>query len=89
MTADEVLGALREAGAEPGEPVFRDQAMEYGRWIGQSKPSPEVAAEVTAAIEAEADGTGPGTGLRAARTADGGLTVTQRWMCVVAQVARV
>jgi SAM-dependent methyltransferase len=86
MAAEEVTGALRAAGAAPREPVFRDQAMEYDRWLGQSKPSVEAAAEVTEAIESEADGTGPATGLRAARTDDGGLTVTQRWMLVVADV---
>ena len=86
LSADAVIAALEAAGTTPGEPIFRDQAMEYGRWIGQSKPSAEAAAEVTAAIEAEADGSGAATGLRAARTDDGGLTVMQRWMCVVARI---
>jgi ubiquinone/menaquinone biosynthesis C-methylase UbiE len=77
---EEELRALVAAHASGPERIAtRELAEPVETWLEQSRTPDEDRERIRAALSAEADGGAP-TGLRAARTADGALTITHRFV---------
>lgn len=81
LTAEQLRATLGKAGLEIDSLTERDQPIPFERWLEQSAPPEEVAAQLRADLEAELSGGAP-TGMRALREGDE-LRFTQRWAIVV------
>ncbi len=77
LTAEELRAAMEGAGLEIGRFVERDQPLPLERWLTQTEPPDEVAAQLRTDLETELSG-GPTTGMRPQHR-DGELHFTQRW----------
>ena len=77
LTAEELRTTMEGAGLEIGHFVERDQPLPLERWLAQTHPPDQVAAQLRAELEAELSGGTP-TGMRPQRR-DGELHFTQRW----------
>ena len=84
LTADGLEAALTAAGLRVEGRDAVDRTLEAEPWLERAHTAPDAAAEVRAALDAEAGGA-PRTGLRAARGDDGVLRVGQRWLRLVAR----
>ena len=84
LTADGLEAALTAGGLEVDDRDAVDRTLDAEPWLERAHTPPDGAAEVRAALAAEAAG-GPRTGLRAARGQDGVLRVGQRWLRLVAR----
>jgi SAM-dependent methyltransferase len=70
LAADELVGLMKEASISAELASERHRTLDAVRWIEQGQPAESAAAEIRAALEAEADG-GPATGLGVTRTEEG------------------
>jgi ubiquinone/menaquinone biosynthesis C-methylase UbiE len=70
LASDELIALMNEAGTAAELASERHRTLDAARWVDQGQPPEAAAAEILAALEAEADG-GPATGLGAARTEEG------------------
>ena len=78
---DELRHLLAGAGREPTRVAVRERELAVDGRLEQAQTPAGAAAEVRAALEADAGG-GPPSGLRAGRTEDGELTIRHRWVLV-------
>jgi ubiquinone/menaquinone biosynthesis C-methylase UbiE len=81
LREDELRDLLARAGREPDRFAVREQELPVDGWLAQAQTPGDAAETIRAALEAEAAG-GPPSGLRAARSADGELTIRHRWVLV-------
>lgn len=81
LSADELSSAMRAAGLEVVHFVERERPLPLGRWLAQTNPPEEVAAQLREELEVELAG-GASTGMRPRREADE-LFFTQRWAIAV------
>jgi ubiquinone/menaquinone biosynthesis C-methylase UbiE len=78
LAAEEFGELLATAGIPPQRFSEREQTMSVEPWLEQSSTREEDRQSIRAVLAAEADG-GDASGLRAVRTPDGELSITQRW----------
>ncbi len=79
LAEQELVGLLAGAGLSHARLAEHEQAMPVAGWLDQSATPPGERERIMTALAAEADG-GEQSGLRAARGADGALSITQRWV---------
>lgn len=81
LTAEELTAVIEGAGLEIGHLAERDRPLPLERWLAQSAPPEEVAAQLGRELEAELAGGEP-TGMRP-QLRDDELCFTQRWAIAV------
>ena len=83
LTEDALVAAIGDAGLVVRDVERIDRALELDAWLERAHTPPAPAGEVRAALLAELDGGAP-TGLRPGRDAGAAVTVSQRWVRIVA-----
>ncbi len=81
LLEQELTATIEGAGLRLTHVAGRDRALPLERWLAQSNPPAEVAAQLRAELEAELSGGEP-TGMRP-QLRDGELCFTQRWAIAV------
>ncbi|HET9164164.1 MAG TPA: methyltransferase domain-containing protein [Solirubrobacterales bacterium] len=81
LATQELCAVMEAAGLELTHEAERDQPMPLERWLAQSNPPEDVAAQLRDELATELEGGEP-TGMRAQRR-EGELYFTQRWAIVV------
>ncbi|HEX6689242.1 MAG TPA: methyltransferase domain-containing protein [Solirubrobacterales bacterium] len=86
LTVAELRATIEGAGLETAHFAERDRPLPLERWLAQTQPPEEVAAQLRAELDAELSGGAP-TGMRPQRR-DGELYFTQRWAIAVGRPRR-
>ncbi len=84
LSADELSATMRATGMKIVHFAERERPLPLERWLAQTKPPEEVAAQLRAELEAELGGGKTSTGMRPLRQG-GELYFTQRWAIAVGE----